>query len=181
MFVMKIDEELSLKLPQNKDATKLFSVIDKNREYLKPWLAWLDGTTSVIDTKNFIKIGQKNYAEQRSMTTLILYRGEIIGVAGYNEIDWVNKITYLGYWLDSDFQGLGIMTKVARALTTNVFQELGLHKVEIRVAKANQKSRAIPERLGFVKEGTLRQVEWLYDHYVDHVVYGMLAEGWNKS
>jgi len=37
----------------------------------------------------------------------------------------------------------------------------------------NKKRRSVPERLGFVCEGTIRQAEWLYDHYVDHTVYGM--------
>lgn len=56
-----------------------------------------------------------------------------------------------------------------------------LHKVEIRVAVGNEKSSAIPERLGFIKEGTLRAAEWLYDHYVDHVVYGMLLTEWQQQ
>jgi ribosomal-protein-serine acetyltransferase len=70
------------------------------------------------------------------------------------------------------------MTKVVRALTDYALKELGLHKVEIRAAVGNKKSRSIPERLGFVNEGCIRQAEWLYDHYVDHVVYGILAEEW---
>jgi ribosomal-protein-serine acetyltransferase len=41
------------------------------------------------------------------------------------------------------------------------------------------KSRAIPEKLGFVQEGITRQEEWLYDHYVDHVIYGLLAKDWH--
>jgi ribosomal-protein-serine acetyltransferase len=45
----------------------------------------------------------------------------------------------------------------------------------------NKNSRGIPERLGFVNKGCIRQAEWLYDHYVDHVVYGKLAEEWNKK
>ena len=73
------------------------------------------------------------------------------------------------------------MTRVARALTDYAMNELKLNKVEIRCASGNLKSRSIPERLGFVQEGTIRQAEWLYDHYVDHIVYGVLAEEWNKK
>ena len=56
-----------------------------------------------------------------------------------------------------------------------------ISKVEIRVASGNINSRSIPYRLGFVEEGCIRQAEWLYDHYVDHIVYGMLVKEWKKS
>jgi RimJ/RimL family protein N-acetyltransferase len=49
-------------------------------------------------------------------------------------------------------------------------------RVEIRAAPENARSRAIPERLGFTQEGTLRQVERVGDRYLDNVVYAMLAE-----
>jgi ribosomal-protein-serine acetyltransferase len=38
------------------------------------------------------------------------------------------------------------------------------------------KSRALPKRLGFTEEGIIREAEWLYDHYEDHVVYGLLKK-----
>lgn len=67
------------------------------------------------------------------------------------------------------------MTRACEALVNFSLRDLGLHRVEIRCAEENVKSRAIPERLGFVKEGFLREVEWLHDHYVDHVVYSKLS------
>jgi len=73
------------------------------------------------------------------------------------------------------------MTKTAGALTEYALNELKLNKVEIRAAVENQKSRNIPERLGFIQEGTIRRGEWLYDHYVDTVVYGMLREEWQNK
>ncbi|MEN1761147.1 GNAT family protein [Anoxynatronum sibiricum] len=56
-----------------------------------------------------------------------------------------------------------------------------LNRVEIRCATGNHKSRAIPQQLRFVAEGVLREAEWLYDHYVDHVVYAMLASEWKSE
>jgi ribosomal-protein-serine acetyltransferase len=45
----------------------------------------------------------------------------------------------------------------------------------------NLKIRAIPERLGFELEGVQRQAEWLYDHFVGHALYGMLADDWKDG
>ena len=71
------------------------------------------------------------------------------------------------------------MTKACKALVTYAFQELNLNRVEIRCAEKNFKSRVIPERLHFVNEGLIREAEWLYTHYVDHVVYGMIARDYS--
>ncbi|WP_079508933.1 GNAT family N-acetyltransferase [Mesobacillus jeotgali] len=181
MFLYKIDEQLSLKQPELNDSERIFELTENARDYMKEWLPWLDFTQTADDTREFIKGTMKGYAENRSMTTVILYKGEIVGTAGFNSINWSNKTAYIGYWLGYEYQGNGIMTRVARALTDYAFNHLKLNKVEIRAAKGNRKSRSIPERIGFVEEGTIRQAEWLYDHYVDHVVYGVLAEEWESS
>lgn len=181
MFLHKIDDELSLKLLELKDAERVFELTDRSREHLKEWLPWLDFTTKVEDTKEFIEGTLKGFAEGRSMTTLIVYKGEIVGTAGFNSLNWSNKTAYIGYWLGHEYQGKGIMTRVAKALTDYAFEHHKLNKVEIRAAVENTKSRSIPERLGFVEEGRIRQAEWLYDHFVDHVVYGILAEEWNAK
>lgn len=181
MFIHKIDEELSLKLLEVRDGERLFELTNDSRDYLREWLPWLDSTTKPEDTIEFIKISLQGFADNKSLNTVILFNGEVVGVAGYNSINWSNKTAYIGYWLAEEFQGNRIMTRVVKALTDYALNVLNLNKVEIRAAVENKKSRSIPERLKFVNEGIIRQAEWLYDHYVDHAVYGILAEEWNKK
>ena len=72
------------------------------------------------------------------------------------------------------------MTAAVSALVRYGFYTLKLNRVEIRAGIRNRRSRAIPERLGFRHEGTLRQAERLADRHVDHAVYGMLAGEWRR-
>jgi ribosomal-protein-serine acetyltransferase len=66
------------------------------------------------------------------------------------------------------------VTRSVEAVVRRAFDDLKLNRVEMFCADKNLKSRAIPERLSFRIEGIMRQNEWLYDHFVDHVVYGMI-------
>lgn len=181
LFIHRINGDLSLKLIELRDDEKVFELTDSSRDHLREWLPWVDFITKPEDTTGFIKGCLKGFAENKSLNSVVLFRGKIVGVAGYNNINWSNKTAYIGYWLGEGFQGNGIMTAVAKTLTDYAFNELDLNKVEIRAAIGNKKSRRIPERLNYVNEGCIRQAEWLHDHYVDHVVYGILAYEWNKE
>ncbi|WP_018663151.1 GNAT family N-acetyltransferase [Heyndrickxia acidiproducens] len=181
MFTYQIDSDVCLKCPALKDAEELFRLTDQSRRYLREWLPWVDGTAGAGDSAKFIQSCLADYAENKGMTAFLIFKGKIAGSISYNRIDWANKTAHIGYWLGEKFQGRGIMTKAAAAFTAFAFQDLQLNRVEIRAATGNVKSRAIPERLGFTNEGTIRQAEWLYDHFVDHVVYGMLASEWKTG
>jgi ribosomal-protein-serine acetyltransferase len=180
MFAYKIDEELSLKLIESKDAQEIFELTDQNREYLREWLPWVDITNKVEDTQNFIKMSLNGFANRKSLDVVILYKGKAVGIVGYNEINHVNNIAYIGYWIAGDYQGKGIMTRATKSIVDYAFNNLGLNRVEIRAAVENVKSRAVPERLGFTNEGVIRSASFVNDKYYDMVVYGMLADEWIK-
>ncbi|RDW15209.1 RimJ/RimL family protein N-acetyltransferase [Oceanobacillus arenosus] len=181
MFRYEIDEDIVLQQLEILDAQVLFQLIDRSREYLRAWLPWVDGNETVDDSQAFIEHTTQALEAKKGLTTGIYFQGKLVGMAGFNSLDSQNKIGHIGYWLAEDYQGKGIMSRVARALTEYAFHELDLNRVEIRAAYENVKSRAIPNRLGFIEEGKIRQAEWLYDHYVDHVVYGMLASDWENT
>ena len=176
-----VDHTLSLRTVTVEDTEAVFALTDASRNTLREWLPWLDMTTEVPHTRAFIESNIAGYEERKCLSTVVLFHGKIVGIAGFNNINHANETVYIGYWLSKDAEGHGIMTKVVHALCQYAFEELQFNKVEIRAAVGNTKSRAIPERLGFVKEGTIRSAEWLYDHFVDHGVYGMLANEWTKT
>ena len=63
----------------------------------------------------------------------------------------------LGYWIRANHEGRGHITRACRALIDIGFEELGLHRIEIRAGLENARSRAVPERLGFTYEGIERE------------------------
>lgn len=181
MFCLTVDDKIQLCLREERHAKELFAVVDANRTYLREWLPWLDMNRSAADSRQFIKGTLEQYAANKGFQTAIVYRGQMVGMIGFHQFDWPNRSTSLGYWLAADAQGKGIITRACRYLVNYAFTKLAMNRVEIRCATGNHKSRAIPERLGFTIEGTARQTEWLYDHFVDHIIYAMLAKEWQTE
>ena len=162
-------------------ARELFDLVDSNRGHLRRWLPWVDSTRSVADIEKFIRRTQEQAEENQGVQTALLHRGEIAGVIGQRGVDRANRSTSLGYWLAEGYQGRGLMSQACGAYLRHAFETQGLHRIEIRAAVANRRSRAIPERLGFALEGTIRHAEWINDHFVDHAVYGLLEGEWRRS
>lgn len=178
MFTYHIREDLYLKLLEPSDAQAVFALTDNSRAHLRQWLPWVDHTNEEEDTKAFIRSVRQGWADQKLFSAGIVFQGSIAGVAGFNRLDHQNNLGEIGYWLGEAYQGKGIMTAAAEAFISYGFEQLGLNKIVIKVATANEKSKAVPERLGFKQEGTLRQEHWLHDQYVDIVVYSLLNEEW---
>jgi ribosomal-protein-serine acetyltransferase len=173
---IRVDDEVVLSVIQERDAADIFELTNRNRQYLREWLPWVDTTQSVADTRAFLLRSLEQVRQSDGFQTRIDYRGQLAGMIGHHYHDWVNKRTEIGYWLSEPLQGRGIMTRACRTLTDFAFDSLGLNRVEIRVATDNQRSRAIPEHLGFSAEGVLREVAWLNNRFVDLVVYAKLAK-----
>ncbi|MCL4871834.1 MAG: GNAT family N-acetyltransferase [Anaerolineae bacterium] len=178
MLSIPIDPALSLRLLQPTDAAALFALTDQNRAYLKQWLPWLNTVRQESDSLQFIQESRQK-AEAKKEYHFGIWQGEtLMGVIGTHAISWGNRSTSLGYWLGAAYQGQGIMTRACHALISHIFNEMGLNRIEIACATGNRGSCAIPRRLGFTLEGVRHQVEWLYDHYVDHYLFSLLAQNW---
>lgn len=173
-----LDALTELRVLVEQDAPAIYQLIQADRLYLRQWLPWVDYTQSVEDERSFIRSSQVQYQENRSISFAIWYQGTIVGNIGFHPFDWSNRRVQIGYWLGSQYQGKGLMTRSCEALITYAFGQLKMNKVEIFCATQNTSSCAIPQRLGFTQEGIIREAEWLYDHYVDLKVFGLLESEW---
>lgn len=173
-----IEDGLWLELLRPHHAETLFAAIDANRDHLRGWLPWVDGTRSVKDTLAFIEGSLRKLAENRSLEQGIWRGGELVGVIGFRGLSDSNRQAEIGYWLTEEAEGAGIMTKVCRAMIDYGFGELGLNRVKILCGTGNGRSQGVPERLGFVREGVAREAEKLPGGFTDLVIYGLLARDW---
>jgi len=161
------------------DAEGLYTVVDRNRECLREWLPWVDQTHAAADIAGFIeRVGSQDQAGQGPQAAIWLDNA-LAGSIGCHPIDWKNRSTSIGYWLDSAHQGKGVMTRCCVSLLDHLFFDLQLHRVEIRCATGNVRSCAIPGRLGFVREGIAREAEWVSGRWLDLVIWSMLAPAWS--
>jgi ribosomal-protein-serine acetyltransferase len=174
MFSHKVNEQIELRLIQHLHSAELFKLMDANRKHLRPWHPWIDLTRSNADLDRLLTSWLQQLSNNRGFHAGIWYEGKLCGVINHLNIDWVNRSTWLGYWLDESHQRRGIMTAACRSFVSHAFDTLKLNRVVIECASRNVRSRGIPERLGFRLEGVLRGVEWLHDHYADHAIYGLL-------
>ncbi len=182
MFVLKVDEEIELALPNTKNAAeKAFKVIQANYEHLHEWTGWANDGLSFEKVESYYQTSMKKFGENGDEIALqMVFKGEIVGGIGLHEINWIAKSAESGYWLAKELNGKGIVTRSLSRLLDYVFDDLKLNRVSVKCAPGNLKSRAVPERLGFTQEGIEREAEWLHTRFIDHVVYSMLAKEWRK-
>lgn len=172
-----ITDDFRLRLLEESDADELHGLIETNRPYLAPWLPWAARQT-LEDTLDFIRGTRSQARENEGFQAAIVTEKGIAGVIGYVSLDWVNRSTRVGYWLDEGQQGKGTMTAAVQLFVDHALTTWQLNRVEIIVATENRRSRAIPERLAFREEGTLRQFQLVGGRHLDCVSYSMLADDW---
>ncbi len=100
---------------------------------------------------------------------------ELIGTAGFWRWNEPHHLAEIGYELSPDHWGQGLMPEALRAILQFGFARMKLHRVEANLDPNNQASARVLEKLGFVREGVLRE-NWFYDGVYTHTgTYGLLA------
>ncbi|MEW9053915.1 MAG: GNAT family N-acetyltransferase [Neobacillus sp.] len=151
-------ERLLIRKPLPGDGRVVYEAIQASLTELKPWMPWAHMNQTAEDVEANIREAHAKFLTREDLRLHIFNRetGEFIGSTGLHRINWDIPKFEIGYWVDTRKTGKGYITEAAEALTNFCFTELNAKRVEIRCDSTNEKSRAIPERLGFTLEGILK-------------------------
>ena len=173
-MIINIDENIKIELITENHSQPIFDIVDKNRIHLRQWLPFVDRMQTVEFAENFVKGTMQRNKDGNEFAFVIIENDKVIGRIGVYKIDGQNKIGEIGYWLAENLQGKGIITKSCKALIDFCFSDLQLNRIEIKCGTENFKSKTIPEKLNFTREGVIREGELLYDKFIDLNLYSLL-------
>jgi ribosomal-protein-serine acetyltransferase len=160
------------------DAAVVLALAIANHDRLAPWMPWASRERTVDEQRDWIErcLGSETDLEGNGIW---LADGSLAGGIGMR-IDPLSRESEIGYWVDGAAEGRGLVTRACARFIGHAFDELRLHRVVIKAAVTNERSRAVAVRLGFTQEGTMREAEpSATGEYHDLVVYGLLDREWH--
>jgi RimJ/RimL family protein N-acetyltransferase len=138
---------------------QLDAVIAKNKQHLSAVMPWIRDEPLSIEARTELLVQMRGLFDLGVDFTFGIFdrvTETYIGGTGLHPRIGPDALE-IGYWIDADWQGRGLVSEAVCALCHVALDVMGAHRVEIRCAPTNLRSKAVPERLGFRLDGLLRQ------------------------
>jgi RimJ/RimL family protein N-acetyltransferase len=130
------------------------------------------------DTERFLGAVHEGFRAGSLYQWGIEHAGLLAGTCTLGGIDWENRRAEIGFALARASWGQGLMPDALRALIEHAFGALGLHRIEADVDPRNEASLRLLEKLGFRREGYLRERYFKDDEIQGSVLFGLLRAEW---
>jgi [ribosomal protein S5]-alanine N-acetyltransferase len=173
------DGRLTLRPLRMRDRPAWQDVRSRNAAWLRPWDA-----TSPDPVKepvpSFAMMVRHLTSEARSgrvMPFVVTYDGNFVGQLTIGGIAWGSlRAAHVGYWVDRDYAGRGIIPAAVALACDHCWFGLGLHRMEVNIRPENIASRRVVEKLGFREEGLRPRYLHIDGQWRDHLVYVLNSE-----
>jgi RimJ/RimL family protein N-acetyltransferase len=148
------------------------------REHLAPWVPFAHTVIDVESARQFLQ----RFADQHAADTRHVYAiwrdGAIVGGVMFPYFDLASGNCEVGVWLAAELQGRGIITRAVSHVIDWAVDERGMSRVAWHVNPRNERSRAVPRRLGMTREGVRRSAFVLAGERQDEEIWSVLAHEW---
>ncbi len=175
-------ERLVLHLPGPEVASRMVSYYETNRAHLTPWEPpFPKGMFTNSFWQHRLSQNQQEYVSGQSMRLVVRLRddprGAVVGLANFTQfVRGAFMACTLGYSIDHDAQGKGMMAEALRRAIRHVFDELGMHRVMANYMPINERSGRLLRRLGFTVEGYARDYIFINGAWRDHLLTSLVNE-----
>jgi ribosomal-protein-alanine N-acetyltransferase len=176
---------LILRPPRTSDVPEMRRALRKNDAHLRPWSvapAVGEDPTSLTSVSRLVLRHRGEWKRGQSHVLLVTPREDERSIIGRVALGGVLRgafqNAYLGYWIDSDHQGRGLMTEAVRAATAFAFGDATLHRVQAAVMPRNVASQRVLEKVGYRREGFCERYLCIAGSWEDHVIFAVTAEEW---
>ncbi len=173
-------KRLMLRPFRRRDVGTFHDAVTASLAELQPWLPWIEGYDRGF-AQRFIRDSVSSWAETRAYDFTVRHHTKLdrhIGNVSVWATSTQNSTGEVGYWIRSDETGRGYASEAAAVAIAIGFEELGFHKVVLRIAVGNVASERIAENLGFTYDGILRDEVKVRDEWLDHTSWSMLDSEW---
>jgi RimJ/RimL family protein N-acetyltransferase len=140
------------------DAARLSAAIERDLDHLRAWMPWAHREPLTLDARVELL---RRFRGQLDLGQDCVYgifdRDETRVIGGTGLHGQGPEAREIGYWIAADCQGQGLVTEVVAALTRVGFAIERVQRVHIRCDPTNHRSAAVPRRLGYTHEATLRR------------------------
>ena len=151
-------KRLTIRCPEPGDGAEVNAAVRETWSDLHEWMDWAMVRPSVEDSEQYVRKAKAKFIEREDLSLLLFLKGTgtLVGGSGLHRIDWKVPSFEIGYWCRERFQGQGYITEAAGAISDFAVDRLGARRVTILCDAENVRSAAIPRRIGFAQEATLR-------------------------
>jgi RimJ/RimL family protein N-acetyltransferase len=152
-------ERLVLRCWDPLDAPRLKDAVDSSLEHLRPWMPWAAHEPQPLEQKVLLLRRFRadfDGGEDFVYGIFTADESEVVGGSGLHARVGPDAFE-IGYWIRADRIGHGLATEAASALARVGLEVCAADRIEIRLDPSNARSAAIPRRLGFREEATLRR------------------------
>jgi ribosomal-protein-serine acetyltransferase len=176
-------ERFVLRRFARRDADSLHDAVAVSLPDLGRWMPWAHDRYGKEDAVAYIRDSGQSWKEGRAYDFAIRRPQQPdhhIGNVSIWTVSRLGRVAEIGYWIRSDETSAGAATEVTRRMIRVGFDDLLMHKINLRIAAGNRASERVAEKLGFSREGILREELFIRNKWVDHTLYSLLEREWRQ-
>ncbi len=147
---------LKINKPSIETANNIFSLVNINREHLRPWFPWEKLTKKMDDSFKHLLENEAKINNGEKVEYGIYVDNKYVGNISFFDISFKNKSGEIGYWLGSEFARQGYTTEAVKVLEKEAFLNLGINRIQIRCDERNIASVGVVKKCGYFFEGKHR-------------------------